>query len=56
MLLAQTKFPEASNLYMKISYPPAEVKFDTPDPGSKSAVPSKKPVVYPFPELSTAME
>ena len=42
---AQTKFPAASNLEMKISAEPAEVKLNVPAPGSKSTVPENQPVV-----------
>ena len=41
---------------MKISKPPAEVKFDVPLPGSKSAVTLNRPVVYTFPDVSMAIE
>ena len=54
--LAHKKFPEESNFVMKVSQPPAEVKFDVPLPGSKSAVPVKVPLVYTFPKESVAIE
>ena len=44
-LLAQTKLPEESNFETKTSPRPAEVRLLVPAPGSKSAVPSKYPVV-----------
>ncbi len=55
MALAHTKLPEESSFCTKMSLSPALVRLAVPAPGSKSAVPLNRPVVYTLPEASTAM-
>src|SRR6218665_1406129 len=54
--MAHWKLPAASSLEIKISFLPAEARVNVPAPGSKSAVPSKCPVVYTLPAASVVME
>ena len=53
---AHKKLPDASIFCTKASPYPADVKLYVPAPGSKSTVPSKRPVVYTFPEASISIE
>ncbi len=54
--MTHIKFPEASNLEINTSGLFTGVKFTIAGPGSKSAVPPKKPIVITLPEASKAIE
>jgi hypothetical protein len=54
IVVAGTVFPNASNLTTNALLIPADVRFAVPALGSKSAVPTKRPATYVFPEPSTA--
>jgi hypothetical protein len=51
---AHTYVPDEFNLTTNASWVPADVRLAVPALGSKSAVPSNPPVMYIFPEVSTA--
>src|ERR1043165_9847621 len=56
IVFTQTKFPDASNLEIKISENPFEVTGNIPGPGSKSTVPLKAPVMYTLLRASVVIE
>jgi hypothetical protein len=54
IVVAGTVVPDEFNLTTNASSLPADVRLAVPALGSKSAVPSNPPVMYIFPEVSTA--
>ena len=54
--MAHTRSPDESNFETNTSCWPSEVRLAVPEPGSKSTVPLKYPVVYTLPDESTATD